>query len=138
VTDPYIEYEGSALWQAIDGALAALEDNQDLALATARTRAVGFICRRLDEAELIPPGALSAGRTTRVSLANFLESVAAGRSDVGDWHSYAVTHYSDARMEAARREAVLIVNAIPVGAVLAPNAASRLRQLAADLREAAT
>jgi hypothetical protein len=138
VTHPYIEYEGSALWQAIDSALSALEDNQDLALATARPHAVGFICRRLDEAQLIPAGTLSAGRTTRVSLANFLESVAAGRSDAGDWHSYVVTHYDDARMEAARREAVVIVNAIPVGAVLAPDAASRLRQIAANLREAAT
>jgi hypothetical protein len=41
-------------------------------------------------------------------------------------------------MEAVRYAAVLIVNAIPVGAGLEPDATSRMRQLAADLREAAT
>jgi hypothetical protein len=53
VNHPYIEYEGSALWRTIDAEIGALEDNQDLALLTARTHAVGAICRRLGEAGLI-------------------------------------------------------------------------------------
>ncbi len=70
--------------------------------------------------------------------ANFLDSVADGRSDVGDWQPYMATHYADPVVEAARREAVRIVAAIPVGAVLAAAAREQLRRLAHRLRELAT
>lgn len=47
---PYLEYEGTPLWAALDGALADLERNRDVTITTARTHAVGYLCRALTRA----------------------------------------------------------------------------------------
>ena len=44
---PYADLERTALWKAIDRAIADLEKNQDLILTTGRDYVVGYICRHL-------------------------------------------------------------------------------------------
>ena len=47
---PYWEYEGTPLWATLDGALADLEGNRDVSIATARTHIIGYLCRALTRA----------------------------------------------------------------------------------------
>jgi hypothetical protein len=138
---PYTEHEDSPLWHALDAEVAELEANGDLALTTARPYVLGALCRRLVSNRLVPAalgarGALSSP-TTRERFAAFLESVADGSSDVREWSELAVTHYPDAEMERARVRAVRLVSALPIGAVLAPEASEQLRRWANELRRAA-
>ncbi len=44
---PYQEFEGTALWKAIDAEVHSLEDNGDLKLTTARAYVIGSLCKRL-------------------------------------------------------------------------------------------
>jgi len=41
---PYVQFEGTSLWKAIDRAVAGLERNNDLTLTTARQYAIGYLC----------------------------------------------------------------------------------------------
>lgn len=41
---PYKEHEGSALWIALDEAVARLENNSDLTITTARKYVIGHLC----------------------------------------------------------------------------------------------
>jgi hypothetical protein len=137
----YVQHEESPLWRALDAGVAELEANSDLALTTAREYVIGFLCRRLVGAGLVTRSVGMRGETaaltTRERFAAFLESVADGRSDVGEWSELAITHYPDAAMEQARVRAVRLVSALPVGAVLADDASEELRRWARELREAA-
>ena len=60
---PYEEYEGTALWQALDSAIRALEGNQDLVLTTAREYVIGFLCRRLVIDRLVTDPATKGGES---------------------------------------------------------------------------
>ena len=53
---PYIQYEGTALWQLIDSELRSLEKNGDLALTTDRVYVIGALCQRLASSGLISMG----------------------------------------------------------------------------------
>jgi hypothetical protein len=44
---PYIEFENTALWKAIDIEIADLEKNKDLQLSTAREYVIGSLCQKL-------------------------------------------------------------------------------------------
>jgi hypothetical protein len=44
---PYAEFESTPLWASIDQGLADLERNRDIALTTARTHVIGYMCRAL-------------------------------------------------------------------------------------------
>ena len=44
---PYVEFEGSILWRAIEKEIAALVKNGDLQELTAREYVVGSICRAI-------------------------------------------------------------------------------------------
>ena len=46
---PYAHLEGTALWAAIDRAVAELEENRDVTLTTARPYVVGLLCARVAE-----------------------------------------------------------------------------------------
>lgn len=50
---PYTAYEESMLWKVIDNQLAQLERNGDLQITTARQYVIGYLCKELDEADLI-------------------------------------------------------------------------------------
>jgi hypothetical protein len=53
MTHPYIEFEDTALWKAIDAALAELEQNGDFQLTTARRYVVGYLCQQLARQKLV-------------------------------------------------------------------------------------
>jgi hypothetical protein len=57
---PYTEHEGSALWDATDAALGDLDRNGDVALRTARTHVVGYLCQQLARAEVTVPAPASS------------------------------------------------------------------------------
>jgi hypothetical protein len=50
---PYIEFENTALWKAIDAEIADLEENGDMELTTARAYVVGSLCKQLVRKKLI-------------------------------------------------------------------------------------
>jgi hypothetical protein len=129
---PYEMYEQTPLWNALDREIATLEANNDVVLTTPREYVLGALCKRLITDAVVP----MAPATTRAAFAAFLDSVADGRSDVAEWSAFAATHYADPVLERARSNAVRMVFALPVGAVLAPEATERLRRWAAELRQA--
>ena len=47
MSHPYIEFEQTPLWKAIDAAVAELERNRDVELSTARTHVIGYLCQQL-------------------------------------------------------------------------------------------
>lgn len=55
---PYKKYEGSALWIALDEAIARLESNSDVTLTTARQYVIGHLC---DAVEAIQTGQHRSG-----------------------------------------------------------------------------
>jgi hypothetical protein len=50
---PYTEFEGTALWKAVDAALAELEQNQDIKLSTDRQRVVGYLCQQIARKKIV-------------------------------------------------------------------------------------
>lgn len=46
---PYIEFENTPLWKAIDRAVAELERNQDVQLRTTREHFIGYLCQQLSD-----------------------------------------------------------------------------------------
>jgi hypothetical protein len=50
---PYVAYEQTALWTAIEAALADLEQNQDLQLLTAKRYVIGLLCQQLASKHLV-------------------------------------------------------------------------------------
>jgi len=53
MSHPYTEFEHTALWKAVDAALAELEQNRDVKLSTAREYVVGYLCQRLAGQKLV-------------------------------------------------------------------------------------
>ena len=53
MSHPYTEFEDTALWKAVDAALAELEQNRDVKLSTARENAVGYLCQQLASRKLV-------------------------------------------------------------------------------------
>ena len=53
MSHPYSEFEDTALWKAVDAALAELEQNRDAQLSTAREYVVGFLCQQLARQNLV-------------------------------------------------------------------------------------
>jgi hypothetical protein len=47
MSPPYIEFEQTPLWKAIDAAIAELERNRDMELTTARMLVIGYLCQQL-------------------------------------------------------------------------------------------
>jgi hypothetical protein len=43
MSHPYIEFEQTPLWKAIDAAIAELEQNQDVELRTTREHFIGYL-----------------------------------------------------------------------------------------------
>ena len=56
---PYVEFERTPLWRAIDRAVSDLEENQDLNLTELREYVVGYICKQLKRRKLVNETALS-------------------------------------------------------------------------------
>ena len=50
---PYSEFEGTTVWRSLDAALSDLESNRDLALTTARTHVIGYLCKQLAAAGVV-------------------------------------------------------------------------------------
>lgn len=48
---PYIEFEDTPLWNAIDEAIDDLVENQDLTETTHRSYVVGYLCKKIHELE---------------------------------------------------------------------------------------
>jgi hypothetical protein len=47
MSHPYIEFEQTPLWKAIDTAVAKLEQNRDVELRTTREHFIGYLCQQL-------------------------------------------------------------------------------------------
>ena len=56
---PYVEFERTPLWRALDRAVSDLEENQDLKLTELREYVVGYICKQLKRRKLVNETALS-------------------------------------------------------------------------------
>ena len=61
---PYMRYEHTRLWRAIDAELAALAANGDLQLTTARQYVIGSLCKTLVIRRLVVPEARSPKAAT--------------------------------------------------------------------------
>jgi hypothetical protein len=59
MSHPYNEFEDTALWKALDAALADLEQNRDVQLSTARDYVVGYLCQQLANKKLVADTSLS-------------------------------------------------------------------------------
>jgi hypothetical protein len=55
---PYVNFEGTSLWRAVDRAIADLEQNQDLKLTELREYIVGYICKQLKRRKLVQESAI--------------------------------------------------------------------------------
>lgn len=44
---PYVKYENTKLWQAIDVGISDLEKNGDLKITTAREYVIGSLCKKI-------------------------------------------------------------------------------------------
>ena len=53
MSHPYVEFEGTMLWKAIDTGIASLEKNGDIKLTTERSYIIGSLCKRLVQKKLI-------------------------------------------------------------------------------------
>jgi hypothetical protein len=56
---PYVEFERTRLWRAVDRAVTDLEENQDLKLTELREYIVGYICKQLKRRKVVTETALS-------------------------------------------------------------------------------
>ena len=56
---PYVEFERTPLWRAVDRAVSDLEGNQDLKLTEHREYLVGYICKQLKRRKVVNETALS-------------------------------------------------------------------------------
>ena len=59
MSHPYTEFEDTALWKAIDAALAELEQNRDVQVSTAREYVVGYLCQQLSRQKLVTKTSVS-------------------------------------------------------------------------------
>ncbi len=55
---PYVNFEGTSLWRAVDRAIADLEQNQDIKPTELREYVVGYICKQLKRRGLVQQSAI--------------------------------------------------------------------------------
>lgn len=48
---PYEEFRNTALWDKIDQILTELEENEDIAITTAREYVIGYMCQQMSKIE---------------------------------------------------------------------------------------
>lgn len=58
---PYMQFEGTALWETVDETLAELERNQDIQITTSREYIIGVICKDLHRQKFSTDAAMSKG-----------------------------------------------------------------------------
>ena len=56
---PYAEYRDTPLWRTVAAAVAALEGEGEVVVATAREYVIGYLCQQLVVRRLLAPAALS-------------------------------------------------------------------------------
>jgi hypothetical protein len=56
---PYVEFEGTPLWQALTEVFRELEENRDVAVTTASEYVIGYACLELARKNLVAPEALA-------------------------------------------------------------------------------
>lgn len=49
---PYGEYRNTDLWAKIDQILTELEENNDIAITTAREYVIGYFCKQMSDTEI--------------------------------------------------------------------------------------
>jgi hypothetical protein len=132
MSHPYADLEGTPLWARLDAALAELEANGDLALATTRPNVVGLICRRLSDAGFdVAPA--STARPGAAELAAFLEAAATAWPSDDAWRAQLGTSYREAHVEEARRQAGLTQLRHAQGSLSTAQASEYLRAIARGL-----
>jgi hypothetical protein len=47
MSHPYAEFEGTALWKAVETAISELEQNRDVKLVRAKPYVIGYLCQHL-------------------------------------------------------------------------------------------
>lgn len=50
---PYVQLEGTPLWQVVKAAIADLDGNKDIELTEWHQYVVGYICKQLSESNLV-------------------------------------------------------------------------------------
>jgi hypothetical protein len=55
---PYVDFERTPLWRAVDRAVSDLEENQDLKLTGLREHVVGYTCKQLKRRKLVSEAVL--------------------------------------------------------------------------------
>lgn len=50
----YEKYEGTNMWKTIKDALSQLQVNNDIEIMTREEYVVGFLCKALDENDIVP------------------------------------------------------------------------------------
>jgi hypothetical protein len=132
---PYEEFEGTALWKAIDAELGDLVANGDLTLTTAREYVVGALCKRLHEVQRI---STDPTLPDSESLVAALEAAANGRRSGPLWQQGVATHYADPALEGVRRDASLTALRLERGDIGASQATEYFNLLARRVRDHAS
>ena len=134
---PFHEHEGTPLWRAIAHAVDALESSDALTVHGPRAHVVAALCEQIADAGLLSDGATQPGAGTPAGFAAYLEHVARDGIAPAAWQEHMGTRYTDARVEEARRQAVLLQLRLQQGNVSAEQAAEYFRTLARGLRDPA-
>lgn len=135
---PHESYEGTALWNAVARAIADLEARGELTLAAERSRVVDAVCDQLLAAGVATGAATRPEAGTRGGFASFLDRVARDDVDPEAWRDHVSVRYTDAAVEEARRQAVLLHLRLSQGGLAREQAAEYFRALARGLREPTT
>jgi hypothetical protein len=130
---PYERFEGTPLWDAISAELTDLANNRDLVLHTAPEYVVGALCERLSRSHLVNASGERFAATSRDRFVAFLESAARGNR--AGWQDFIATHYTDSKLEDARRQAALTGIRRDKGDITDAQAAEYFRILASRLRD---
>lgn len=128
-------HEGTPLWDAVDEALAALEATGALTLAGERADAIALLCERLAGTGVLKESAARRTEDARRAFADFLDETARLGVDAVDWQGRTATHYFDARVEEARRQALFVQLRLAQGSIEPAQAAVYFANLARGLRE---
>lgn len=137
MSQPYVEFEDTPLWRAIDAALTSLEENHDVAPMTARTHVVGYLCRQLHDAGVLAPAAMEDPRRAAQRFASFLDGAADAWPGDAAWQATVGVAHESAIIEQARQQAALTQLRLAQGSLTPEQAAGYLRAIARGLRERA-
>ena len=57
---PYLQFDKTPLWLAIDFAISELERNRGVELTTSRNYVIGYLCQQLSAKQLVTPKSITS------------------------------------------------------------------------------